>query len=101
MPYVYFNTIIPPNGPGCVEGSGHDQAWGIYPPQSNHSSGVNGGLLDGSVRFVTDSIDTNGLNTSRGTNPDGGGGAATYTGPSFFGVWGALGSIAGGESASL
>jgi len=44
MPYVYFNTIIPPNGPGCVEGSGGDQAWGIYPPQSNHTGGESASL---------------------------------------------------------
>jgi len=95
--YNYFNTIIPPNGPSCTEHDGGEQNWGIYPPQSNHPGGVNVGFIDGSVRFIPDSIDTNGLNAANG----GGGGAATWTGPSVFGVWGALGSIAGGESRSL
>ena len=95
--YNYFNTIIPPNGPSCTENDGGEQNWGIYPPQSRHSGGVSAGFLDGSVRFITDSVDTNGLNAANG----GGGGSATYTGPSVFGVWGALGSIAGGESRSL
>jgi hypothetical protein len=52
-------------------------------------------MLDGSVRFITDSIDTNGL------NGDNGGGDPDYSGRSVFGVWGALGSINGGESVSL
>jgi prepilin-type processing-associated H-X9-DG protein len=70
-------------------------AWGALPPQSFHTGGVNAGFLDGSVRFITNNIDTNGLNGSAG------GGDPGHSGRSVFGVWGALGSINGGESASL
>jgi prepilin-type processing-associated H-X9-DG protein len=92
--YNSFNTIMPPNGPACAQGNAEDR-WGIYPPQSWHSGGVNCGYADGSVRFINDNIDTNGLNGSIG------GGDPSYTGPSRFGVWGALGSINGGESKTL
>jgi prepilin-type processing-associated H-X9-DG protein len=92
--YLYFNTIIPPNGPSCARGTGECDT-GLYPPQSNHTGGVNAGFVDGSVRFVQDSVDTNGLNGSAG------GGQPNYSGQSVFGVWGALGSIAGGEAKTL
>jgi prepilin-type processing-associated H-X9-DG protein len=92
--YLYFNTIMPPNGFACAIGGGENST-GVFPPQSYHSGGVNAGFLDGSVRFITDNINTNGLNGNiGGGNPD-------HSGPSVFGVWGALGSINGGESVSL
>jgi len=98
--YNTFNTIMPPNSPACTHSS-HDDRWGLYPPQSHHPGGVNGGLVDGSVRFIQDSIDTNGLNgDNRGSNSHPGGHPAS-TGPSPFGVWGALGSIDGGEAVTL
>jgi hypothetical protein len=43
-------------------------------------------LADGSVRFISETIDTNNLAL---THPG--------SGPSPYGVWGALGSKAGGE----
>jgi prepilin-type N-terminal cleavage/methylation domain-containing protein/prepilin-type processing-associated H-X9-DG protein len=92
--YNTFNTLMPPNGISCNEG-GSDDRWGIYPPMSNHTGGVNCGFVDGSVHFISNSIDTNNLNGSIG------GGDPNYTGRSRFGVWGALGSINGGESASF
>jgi prepilin-type processing-associated H-X9-DG protein len=92
--YLYFNTLLPPNGPACWTDGGQEHPV-FFPPQSYHSGGVNGGLLDGSVRFISDGIDTNGLN---GTD---GGGDPNYGGPSVFGVWGALGSISGGETPSF
>ena len=61
---------------------------------SYHSGGVNAGIGDGSVRFITDLI-----NWSTGTMSDTV--ACVTSGPSPFGVWGALGSINGGESNAL
>ncbi len=85
-----FNTVFPPNAPCCMHGT-HDNNWGIFPPSSNHSGGVNAGMLDGSVRFISETIDCGGYltevqNHNRAKSP--------------FGVWGALGTPAGGETTS-
>ena len=65
-------------------------AWGFFSAQSNHSGGVNVGLADGSVRFVSDTVDCGNLN-------------ARYvrSGKSPYGVGGAMGSPQGGETVSL
>ena len=89
--YVAFNTVLPPNAPSCS----HTIAWGdgdpaILPPSSNHTGGVNAARCDGSVAFISQSIDTGNL-SAPSSIADGGGG------PSPYGVWGALGSKSGGE----
>ncbi|MCL2622650.1 MAG: DUF1559 domain-containing protein, partial [Planctomycetaceae bacterium] len=90
-----FNTVMPPNSPACrderVWGMGSGGGFGIYPPTSNHTGGVNCSRVDGSVTFVSDTIDTGNLNLIQ----------ANYGGSSVdspYGTWGAFGSIAGGES---
>ena len=89
-----FSTLTPPNTPICVfeisSGGLHDR-WGVFPPASNHTGGVNVGLLDGSVRFISDTINCGDIATAR----------AVRTGPSPYGVWGALGTPSGGESVGL
>ena len=86
-----FNTVIPPNGPAASVDRG-EWAWGVYPPQSYHPGGVVGGLCDGSARFISETIDTGNLASPEASN--------LGVKPSPYGVWGALGSIAGGETGS-
>lgn len=89
--FTGFTTNLGPNNnPSCVETT-WDGSNGIFPASSNHSGGVNCLFGDGSVRFVSDSIDTG--------NP--GASARNLNGPSPFGVWGALGTKNGGEIASI
>ncbi len=57
--------------------------------QSWHLGGVNVVFADGSVRFIMESIDAG--------NP---GLPESLSGPSPYGVWGALSTINGGETAS-
>jgi type II secretory pathway pseudopilin PulG len=87
--YTHFSTILPPNAPSCSGCADH----GLFPPQSNHSGGLNCGVLDGAVRFVNNNVDTNNMADAIDLLGN--------TGYSDWGVWGAFGSINGGESASL
>lgn len=84
-----FQTILPPNSPSCSNSSASGD-YGIRTPSSNHSGGVNCGLCDGSVRFISDTIDCG--DTSA---------APVTSGASPYGVWGALGTRNGGESKAL
>jgi hypothetical protein len=88
----YFHTILPPNSPSCFAYGGYRDwcAQILSSASSNHPGGVVAGFCDGSVRFISETIDYGNLNVP-----------ASNTGESNYGVWGALGSIDGGESKSL
>ena len=90
-----FSTCLPPNSPSCWGSGGITYAArSMNSASSNHTGGVNVAVGDGSVQFVSDTI-----NWSTGVMDDT---VATVTsGASPFGVWGAMGSINGGESASI
>ena len=82
-----FNTILAPNSPSCVA-TGVPAAEGrpILPPTSYHPGGALVSKLDGSVGFIPDTIDTGNLSLGLVTG-----------GRSNYGVWGAIGSMNGGE----
>jgi prepilin-type N-terminal cleavage/methylation domain-containing protein/prepilin-type processing-associated H-X9-DG protein len=87
-----FNTILAPNSPSCTNdgNTAADSNGGVFSAASNHTGGVNVSLMDGSVRFISSSIDT-----GNSASPP------VLTGPSPYGVWGALGSANGGEVNAL
>jgi prepilin-type N-terminal cleavage/methylation domain-containing protein/prepilin-type processing-associated H-X9-DG protein len=80
-----FNTIMPPNSPACASFYHF-----MCPPSSNHSGGANVGFTDGSVHFISETINYG--DTDR---------AAVLSGGSHYGVWGALGSASGEEVVSI
>ncbi len=86
--YGGFNAVLPPNSPSCSYGG--DSVWGIASVQSNHSGGVNAAMVDGSVRFISETVES-GLATDY----------QVATGKSPYGVWGAMASSAGGETKNL
>ncbi|MCC9607940.1 DUF1559 domain-containing protein [Blastopirellula sp. JC732] len=90
VPFSAFSTVLPPNGPSCWTGTNENTADSLTSPTSYHPGGVNVVLADASVRFISETIDT-GSTTS----------APVTTGGSPYGVWGALGTIGGGESKQL
>lgn len=58
-----LNTAATPNwrwpsaGGDCCPGGAHDWGYGIIPPRSMHTGGVNAALGDGSVRFISTNVD--------------------------------------------
>ena len=88
--WTRFNTVLPPNGPSCTATtSGWWEDSAIIPPTSSHPGGVVLAMGDASVRFISETIDT-----GDPTLPE------VRSGPSPYGVWGALGSKFGGEAVS-
>ena len=96
--FTRFHTVCPPNGPSC------GCSWSdtlICAASSYHSGGVNTLRFDGSVAFVSDTVDTGDLSVPLPLPATGTGNRPSSEGISPYGVWGALGSIGGGESVSL
>jgi prepilin-type N-terminal cleavage/methylation domain-containing protein/prepilin-type processing-associated H-X9-DG protein len=98
--YNGFFTTIRPNGPACEDDGNPDN--NVLPTASSyHPGGVNVVMCDGAVRFVLETIDAGDANVNTATPSPGAGFDPThYKGLSLRGVWGAMGSVAGGEVAS-
>ncbi len=94
LPFGGFTTVTAPNSPACLGPNGAiidgrpRFDWGVIPATSYHPGGVNATMADGSVNFLSESIDTGNLLAAEATK-----------GPSPYGVWGALGTIQGEELA--
>ena len=95
--FAGFHTIFAPNGVSCADSFRENYTWRplyygwVTTPSASsyHSGGVNCGMGDGSVRFISDTIDVGDM--SKG---------CVTSGESPYGVWGAMGSRSGGETAS-
>ena len=86
--FTAITTVLGPNKPSCHNGGG-DENDGVVDPTSHHTGGVQVLMGDGAVRFVSENV-----NTGDVTQPPPTGGRSPY------GVWGALGSLSGGEAVS-
>jgi prepilin-type processing-associated H-X9-DG protein len=95
--YTGFFTTIRPNGPSC-EDDGNPANNVVTAASSYHPGGVTVVMCDGAVRFVDEGIDAGDANVNTPTPAGPGGDPTTYKGASLRGVWGALGTTAGGEA---
>ena len=84
--FTGISTILPPNSPSCLKDN-WDGREGIHSASSYHPGGANALFGDGSVSFISETIDTGDLSL-----------AAPRSGPSPYGVWGAMGSKSGGDT---
>lgn len=90
--FTGVHMVLPPNSPTC---SYNHNEYTFNAASSYHSSGVNVAMCDGSVRFISDTVDC-----MRSDYASLGGSTLTVgnSGRSYFGVWGALGTRNGGET---
>lgn len=91
---VGITTVLAPNAPSCTnDANGNaDSVNVVIPPNSNHTGGVNAAYADGSIHFISNSVDTGNVNS---------GVVQSTSGPSQYGVWGAMGSKSGGEPVAI
>jgi prepilin-type N-terminal cleavage/methylation domain-containing protein len=84
-----FHTILPPNSPSCA--NHHDDDWVLSSASSLHPAGVLVVMCDASVQLINEDIDA-------GIGSAGYSDKGVADGESAYGVWGSLGSRAGGEA---
>ena len=107
--FTQFHAVLAPNSPNCTQNGDNGEDHTLVTASSNHTGGVNVGIMDGSVRFVSDTISTMNLAYTPAMSPPPDSPVQwtplaqpqTYGGPSIYGVWGSLATSAGGESVSF
>ena len=94
-----FHTVFPPNSISCagiggaptIDGIVYSTVfWGVLSASSNHPQGVNVLRFDGSTGFVSETINCGNAYGEQTENQT--------SGPSRYGVWGALGTPSGRET---
>lgn len=86
-----FSTATPPNSTSCFTTATANHWYaGMFNTSSYHTGGVQVALMDGSCRFISENIDAG----NQATAPP----AGTVSTQSPYGIWGALGTRAGGET---
>ena len=96
--YTGFSSVLPPNSGVFSDGLG--SGWVLASASSSHTGGVNAAAGDGSVHFISETVN---CGSGERRLPANSRDSDTYAiskiaGPSIFGVWGAMGTAAGGES---
>ena len=104
--YTMFWAVLPPNSPSCSSNNNAED-WPFVAASSEHTGGVNVCMGDGSVQFISETIDTASVNLGKTecdepwfANPNDRGNPQHWKGASIRGVWGALASREGGESSN-
>ena len=92
-----FVAVVGPNGPSCGEKS-DEGGYFCTTVSSFHGAGANVCMCDGSVRYVSETIDIGDITKTCGS---GDWKEGEYTGKSTRGVWGAMATPKGKESVSL
>lgn len=97
--YTNFHAAVPPNSPSCRQtgNTSENNACIVVSASSNHSGGVNVAMVDGSVRFVSETVDCGDVSNKLG-HPNNGGEGRRWVGPSTHGVWGAMATPQHGET---
>lgn len=92
---VGITSILPPNREICSNGN-NTFTIGVYGPSSRHQGGAHILMGDGAVVFITDSIESG--DTTAGNVKWNGTDVQAPGMPSPYGLWGALGTRASGET---
>jgi prepilin-type N-terminal cleavage/methylation domain-containing protein/prepilin-type processing-associated H-X9-DG protein len=102
MSVMGVNFILPPNSPYCGSATTPDGGAGFLGPASFHTGGVNVAMIDGSVHFVSDTIDSGDpAQDVRAKTGISTGNIWASSFSSIYGVWGAAATPASGESKQL
>ncbi|MDR2440485.1 MAG: DUF1559 domain-containing protein [Planctomycetaceae bacterium] len=95
-------SILPPNSPRCATNGADIRTYSLISAGSYHPGGANVTLVDGSCRFVSETVDwgTTGV-SAKDAGLTGGADSYQYRGYSIYGIWGAMGSVGAGESSTF
>ena len=97
--YTNFHAAVPPNSPSCHQqgNTSESNSCMCVAASSNHSGGVNVVMCDGSVRFVSETVDCGDVSNKLG-HPNNSGEGHHWVGRSTHGVWGAMATPMHGET---
>ncbi len=104
-PFHNFHAALPPNSPSCYQSTDGAGSMNEYSScmcvsaSSYHSGGVNVVMCDGSVRFVSETVDCGDIQHALGY-PQNNDGDWAWSGKSTRGVWGAMATPQSGETVS-
>ena len=100
-PYTTFSAALPPNSPSCTRDTNENNGTSAVTASSNHPGGVNIALADGSVRFISETIDCGDLTKKLGEELGNTGEGHKWTGVSTVGIWGSLATPGQGEVVNI